>query len=81
VQQMSPILLSDASGRSSDSSFPELLTESVSCTESRKERNEIYGPFYGRFDQNTGNLGRFEQSGHFMHMAQSGINSGDCASG
>jgi hypothetical protein len=79
VQQTSPILLSDASGRSSDSSFPELLTESVFCTESRKERNEIYGRFMGGSDQNTGNLCRFEQSGHFMHTAQSGINAGDCA--
>jgi len=42
---------------------------------------KVYGRFMGGSDQNTDNPGRFEQSEHFMHMAQSRMITGDCASG
>jgi len=42
---------------------------------------EVYGRFMGGSAKNTGNLGRFGQSGQFRHMAQSRINTGDCTSG
>ena len=80
VQQMSPIFFPDVSRFGSDSGFPELRVEGASCTESGKGRAEVYGRFMGGSDQTTGNPGRFEQSEHFMHMAQSRINTGDCAS-
>ena len=38
-----------------------------------------YWRFMGGSDRNRDNPGRFEQSGHFMHIAQSSINTGDCA--
>ena len=41
---------------------------------------ELYGRFMGGSDRNTGNSGRFGQSGHFMQMVQSRINTGDCVS-
>jgi hypothetical protein len=80
VQQMSLIFLSDVDRFRSDASFRELLVEGASCTESGRGSAEVYGRFMGGSDQNTDNSGRFEQSGHFMHMAQSRINTGDCAS-
>jgi hypothetical protein len=41
---------------------------------------EIYGRFMGGSDRNTSNSGRFVQSVQFMQIAQSRINTGDCAS-
>ena len=41
---------------------------------------ELYGRFMGGSDRNTGNSGRFEQSGHFMQIVQSRINTGYFAS-
>ena len=80
MQQMSPVFFSDASRFGSDSVFPERLVEGAFCPESGEGGAEVYGRFMGGSDQNTDNPGRVEQSGHFMHMAQSRINSGDCAS-
>ena len=80
MRQMSPISFSEAKRFGSDSGFPELLVEGASCTETGNGSPEVYGRFMGGSDQNTDNPGRFEQSGHFMHMAQRRINTGDCAS-
>lgn len=79
MQQMSPIFFSVVSQFGSDSIFPERLVEGAFCTESGRGSAEVYGRFMGGSDQNTDNPGRFEQSGQFMHMAQSLINTGDCA--
>jgi len=54
--------------------------EHVLCSAEGQANAEVYGRFMGGSDPNTDNPGRFEQSGHFMHMAQSRINTGDCAS-
>lgn len=76
MQQMSPISISDASRFGSDSGFPEPLVEGAFCTGSGNGAAKVYGRFMGGSDQNTGNPGRFEQSGRFMHMAQIRINTG-----
>jgi hypothetical protein len=47
--------------------------------ESEQGSPEVYGRFMGGSDPNTDNPGRFEQFGHCMHIAQSRINTGDCA--
>jgi hypothetical protein len=41
---------------------------------------EVYGRFMGGSGQNTSNSGHFGQSVHDMQIAQSRINTGDCAS-
>ena len=41
---------------------------------------QIYGRFMGGLNRNTSNSGRFEQSMHFMQMAQGRINTGYFAS-
>ena len=80
MRKMSPIFFSDLSRFGSDPDFRELLGGGMFCTETGKGRPEVYGWFMGGSDQNTDNPGRFEQFGHFMHTAQSRINTGDCAS-
>jgi hypothetical protein len=80
VQQMNPIFLSDVGRFGSDPGLRELSAEGGSCTESGKGSREAYGRFMGGSGQNTNNPGRLEQSGHFMHIAQSRINTGGCAS-
>jgi hypothetical protein len=77
---MSLIFLSDVGLFGSDLGLRELLVEGASCTENGKGKAEVYGRFMGGSDQNMDNPGRFEQSGHFMHIAQSCINTGDYAS-
>ena len=78
---MSPIFLSDLGKFGCDPSLRALAMKGALCTESGKGSAEVYGRFMGGSDQNTDNPGRFEQFGHCMHMAQSSINTGDCASG
>jgi hypothetical protein len=73
VRQMSPIFFYDASRSGSDSGFPERLVEGVFCTESGKEAPK----FMGGSDQSTDNPGRFEQSGQFLQIAQSRIDTGN----
>ena len=80
AQQMSPILVPDVSRFGSDPGLRELTVEGTFCTQTGKGSAEVYGRFMGGPDQNTDNPGRFEQSGHFMHIAQSRINTGDYAS-
>lgn len=79
MQQMSPVSFSDASQFGSDSGFPEPTVEGAFRTQTGKGSCEFYGRFMGGSDQNTDNPGRFEQSGHSMHVAQSRIKTGDCA--
>ena len=80
MQQMSLILFSNVCRFSFDSGFPERLVEGDSCTETGKGSAKVYGRFMGGSDQNMDNPGRSEQSGHFVHKAQSRINTGDCVS-
>lgn len=49
----------------------------VSCIGEVHGTPESYGRFMGGSDQNTDNLGQFEQSVHFMQSTQSRINTGD----
>jgi len=59
----------------------QLRADGTFCTESGKGSADVYGRFMGGSGQNTDKPSRLEQSGHFMHMAQSRINSGYFASG
>lgn len=81
MHQMSPIFLSDFGPLGSAPRARDLLAEGASCTETGKGSAEVYGRFMGGSDQNTDNSGQFELFVHFMRIAQSRIDNGDCVCG
>jgi hypothetical protein len=52
----------------------------VGRLQKRTVTSQVYWRLISGFCPIRDSRGRFEQIGHFMHMAQSRINTGDCAS-
>jgi hypothetical protein len=59
---------------------PPQPVEGLLRVQKSREAVDLYGRFMGGSDRNTSNSGRFVQSVQFMQIAQSRINTGDCAS-